>query len=100
MSENRRGIASDLSKLDAAEPGPADYAEIPELTDEWFVGAALHQAGRPVKRGRPKTAEPRQAVNLRLSRRVVSGFRSGGPGWQTRINAALEAWLIEHPEGR
>jgi uncharacterized protein (DUF4415 family) len=34
-------------------------------------------------------------VNLRLSQRVVSGFREGGPGWQTRINAVLEQWLDE-----
>jgi uncharacterized protein (DUF4415 family) len=34
-------------------------------------------------------------VNLRLSQRVLASFRSGGPGWQTRINAALEEWLDE-----
>ena len=96
MTGNRRAIGSDLSKVDAYELGPEDYAEIPELTDEWFAKAQLHVGGIPVRRGRPKAANPKQAVNLRLSPRVLSGFRAGGPGWQTRINAALEQWLDEH----
>ena len=48
MSESKRGSATDLNKVDAYELGPEDYAEIPELTDEWFAKAQPHQAGRPV----------------------------------------------------
>jgi uncharacterized protein (DUF4415 family) len=40
-------------------------------------------------------ATPSRAASLRLSRRVLTGFREGGPGWQTRVNAALEQWLDE-----
>ena len=29
-------------------------------------------------------------MKLRLSPDVLDHFRSGGPGWQTRINATLE----------
>lgn len=39
--------------------------------------------------GRPKAENPKVQVTLRLDREVVEGFRAGGPGWQTRINAAL-----------
>jgi uncharacterized protein (DUF4415 family) len=28
-------------------------------------------------------------VNIRLDPDVVAHFRAGGPGWQSRINAAL-----------
>ena len=98
MSASKPTIGSDLKKVDAHQPGPADYEEIPELTEEWFARAQLHEGGNPVKRGRPKAVSPKQAVNLRLSQRVISRFRSGGAGWQTRINAALEQWLTEHSD--
>jgi uncharacterized protein (DUF4415 family) len=39
--------------------------------------------------GRPKSANPKEVLNIRLDADVVSHFRSSGPGWQTRINAAL-----------
>ncbi|HUZ12364.1 MAG TPA: BrnA antitoxin family protein [Caulobacteraceae bacterium] len=98
MTGKGRGAKSDLAKVDSHEPGPADYAEIPELPDEWFAAARPHAAGKP--RGRPRAATPRQAVNLRLSQRVLAGFRATGPGWQTRINAALEQWLDRNPPER
>ena len=91
MSGKKDASGSDLAKVDAYELGESDYAEIPELADEWFARAAPHRGGKP--RGRPRAASPRQAVSLRLSQRVIESFRAGGPGWQTRINAALEDWL-------
>lgn len=98
MDENKRGIGSDLRRIDAYRVDVHDLAEIPELTDAWFDRATPHHGGKPVARGRPKAAEPKQAVSLRLSQRVIAGFRSAGPGWQTRINAVLEQWLAEHPD--
>lgn len=95
MSGNGRRLGSDLAKSDAYELGPDDYGEVPELSETWIAGAKLHEGGKPVKRGRPKAANPKTAVNLRLSERVLSGFRADGPGWQTRINAVLEQWLAE-----
>lgn len=41
--------------------------------------------------GRPPTENPKQAVSLRLDPDVVAHFKKGGPGWQSRINAALRA---------
>ena len=96
MSANRRGIGSDLAKLDAHELGESDYADSPELGADWFAKAQPHLNGKPA-RGRPKSAAPKRAVNLRLSRRVLDRFRADGPGWQTRINAVLEAWVERNP---
>ena len=42
-----------------------------------------------VRRGRPKSASPKEAVNLRLDADVLKYFRNTGPGWQSRINEAL-----------
>ena len=39
--------------------------------------------------GRPASTHPKLAVNVRLDPDVVAHFRDSGPGWQTRINAAL-----------
>ena len=36
----------------------------------------------------------KSAVNLRLDAKVLAHLRASGPGWQTRVNAAL-ARLIE-----
>jgi uncharacterized protein (DUF4415 family) len=99
MNGNNNGIHTNLADFDGHVLTDEDYAEIPELTNEWFAKAELHIGGKPVKRGRPKLDEPKQVVNLRLSKRVVEAFRAGGPGWQTRINAALESWIGDHPDG-
>lgn len=42
-------------------------------------------------RGRPKQAITKELVSMRLSPAVLEHFRGQGPGWQTRINAVLEA---------
>ena len=44
-------------------------------------------------RGRPRVAEPKLAISLRLSPAVVRHFRGSGPGWQARINEILEATI-------
>ena len=49
-------------------------------------------AAAPVKRGRPKAEETKLSTTIRIDRDVLSAFKKGGPGWQTRINAALRDW--------
>lgn len=41
-------------------------------------------------RGRPPKENPKAQVTLRLDADVLDHFKSGGPGWQTRINAVLK----------
>ena len=82
-------IGSDLKKVDAYVLGPKDYEDIPELTGEDFARGVWHVGGVPVKRGRPKSADAKEAVSLRLDRDVVAHFLRGGRGWQSRINALL-----------
>lgn len=43
--------------------------------------------------GRPKAEQAKTAVSLRLDADVVDYFRKTGPGWQTRINAALRRMM-------
>lgn len=39
--------------------------------------------------GRPKLAEPKEAINIRLDADVLAHFKAKGPGWQSRMNEAL-----------
>lgn len=93
MPASKRALGSDLKKVDETEPDAAAYAEIPELPDEFFEKAVLHVGGVPVRRGRPLSNAPKQQVTLRLDADVLESFKTGGPGWQGRINAVLRKAL-------
>ncbi|HTV70416.1 MAG TPA: BrnA antitoxin family protein [Rhizobiaceae bacterium] len=41
------------------------------------------------RRGRPLSANPKQAIKLRIDPDVVEHFKAEGPGWQSRMNKAL-----------
>jgi uncharacterized protein (DUF4415 family) len=65
-----------LTEEDFARARPADEV-IPEFMKEW-------------RRTRGKQKAPtKQLVSLRLDRDVLDHFKRSGPGWQSRINAAL-----------
>ena len=95
MPESKRAIYTDLAKLDAHEVRPEEYEDIPELTDEWFEKADLYHGDVLIRRGRgrPPAEKRKQLVSLRLDQDVIEEFRAGGPGWQSRINAALRSHL-------
>lgn len=40
--------------------------------------------------------EPKQAISLRVDRDVLEFFKSGGKGYQTRMNAILRAYMKSH----
>ena len=71
--------------------GPTSDPDIPETLPE---GAIIIHG--PARRGRPRqTAEGTQPVTLRVPRKVVSFFKRGGRGWQTRAVAALTRVMEE-----
>ena len=71
----------------------------PEWTAADFARAKYGQdipahirAAFPKARGRPAgsvKADAKQAVSIRLDPDVIAHFRATGPGWQSRVNAAL-----------
>ena len=101
MAGNKPITYSDLAKVDAttddqiARQIAEDPDTAPELTDEWFEKADLHYGDTLIRRGRgrPLLDAPKKLVSLRLDRDVIETFRAGGPGWQSRINAALRKHL-------
>ena len=44
----------------------------------------------------PQKRPTKISTTLRLSPEVMEAFRATGPGWQTRIDAALKDWLRKH----
>jgi uncharacterized protein (DUF4415 family) len=66
-----------------------DPDDAPRLDRAWYERAEIREGDKLVRRGRPKSAAPKEAVSLRLDFEVVAHFRAQGPGWQSRINAAL-----------
>jgi len=74
---SRRTLQSDLPKVDAHTVPRGEYDELPELTDETLSRAVVNKGGRP------KSANPRKLITLRLPADVIEKWRATGPGWQT-----------------
>ena len=55
---------------------------------------------RSARAGARNLAETKVPVTLRLDREVVEAFRAKGPGWQTRMNAALREAVAAPAERR
>ena len=66
-----------------------DPDDAPPAGRDWFEGADHYRGEKLVRRGRPKSDDPKQLVSLRLDRAVIERLREAGPGWQTRANEAL-----------
>ena len=81
---SRRTLGSDLKRVDAHVIKPEEYEELPELTDEMFARAVFKKAGRP------RSANPKQMISLRLPPDVIARWKATGPGWQTRMAKRLE----------
>jgi uncharacterized protein (DUF4415 family) len=53
---------------------------------------------KPGQRGVQKMPK-KESVTVRYSGNVLEYFRSTGPGWQARIDAALKEWVAQHGQG-
>lgn len=79
-----RTLGSDLARVDAHVIQPEEYEELPEMTDEMFARTVFKKAGRP------KSANPKQMISLRLPPEVIARWKATGPGWQTHMAERLE----------
>ncbi|MDY3330432.1 MAG: BrnA antitoxin family protein [Pelistega sp.] len=67
---------------------------IPELDDVFFKEADLYDGEKLIRRGRPKAAQTKQAISIRLDKEVLDALRALGAGWQTRVNDILREQLL------
>ena len=80
---SRRTLKSDLAKVDAHVIRPHEYKELPEFTEQALSRAILNKGGRP------RSANPRKLISIRLPVDVIERWKATGPGWQTRIAERL-----------
>ena len=76
-------LKSDLRRVDSHKVKADEYQELPELTEEMLQRAVVKKGGRP------RSAQRRQLISLRLPPEVVERWRATGPGWQTRMAQRL-----------
>ena len=83
---------------DTDESWDPDY--IPDLGEVFFERAAILHGDKIIREatgtlqrvnGRPRLANPKQLVSLRLDAVLLDKLRASGPGWQSRVNAMLRA---------
>ena len=90
---SRRTLGSELARVDRHVIKPSEYKELPELTDEMLARAVVKKGGRP------RSANPRQLISLRLPAEVVARWRATGPGWQTRMAERLVKAPVPRAKG-
>lgn len=61
------------------------------LTDKEWEAVAPH-----ARVGNTPSGMTKQAISIRLSPEVLDYFKSGGPGWQTRIDRVLREYVASH----
>jgi uncharacterized protein (DUF4415 family) len=80
-------------QVEALTPGLVPRAEA--------AAAAASDVARVVRRiarkGLPQSGH-KTAISLRLDEEVLAWFRAAGPGYQTRINAVLRAYMEAAPK--
>ncbi len=76
-------LKSDLAKVDAHTVRRHEYKELPELTEASLSRAVVNKGGRP------RSANPRKLISIRLPVDVIERWKATGPGWQTRMAARL-----------
>jgi len=79
---------TDWKRVDALTDEMIDYSDAPPWTPEMFARAVVRRGLKPVPRKRQLT--------IRVDSDVLDWYRSQGSGYQTRINALLRAYMLEH----
>jgi uncharacterized protein (DUF4415 family) len=101
MSGKRKLKRAPTSWAEARRLAHAAAAAMSDAEDAALVAAAGADPDNPPtdglafkrrrgQRGPQKSKPLKERVSLRLSPQVVEHFRAAGPGWQSRINTALE----------
>jgi len=92
-------------KKRATRRGWVDPDDAPEWTQQQFDRAEVAIDGEVIRpaqgtltrpRGRPRKADAKVHIHIRLSPQVLGHFRASGPGWQTRIDEVLRRWVERH----
>ena len=70
-----------LEEIEAIKDEDIDCSDIPELDEDFWANADL------------RLPKPKKGVYLRIDQDILDRLKAEGPGYQTRINAILRAYL-------
>jgi uncharacterized protein (DUF4415 family) len=73
--------------VDALEDRQIDFSDTRELTPEMFARAVVRRGLKPIA--------GKKQLTIRIDSDVLEWYRTQGPGYQTRINALLRAYMQE-----
>lgn len=79
---------TDLKRLDAMTDDEIDFSDNPEIPAEMFARGIVRHGLKPMPR--------KKQLTLRIDSDVVEWYQKQGPGYQTRINSLLRAYMKEH----
>jgi len=82
-----RKSRTDWKRVDTLSDRQIDFSDIPEVTPEMFARAVVRRGLKPVPR--------KEQLTIRVDSDVLEWYRRQGPGYQTRINALLRAYMQE-----
>jgi len=82
-----RKSRTDWKRVDALQDRRIDFSDTPELAPEMFARAIVRRGLKPISRKRQLT--------IRIDSDVLEWYRGQGPGYQSRINALLRAYMRE-----
>ena len=75
---------TDWNRLKNMSDKEIDISDVPELGKSFFEKAVVRM---------PKS---KKAVSIRMDTDVIDWFKSGGKGYQTKINAVLRSYAEAH----
>lgn len=89
-SDSQTNVAKLRSSVPYVWDGISDD-DRPLTREEMLAGVEQYRK----RRGRP-VGSGKESTTIRFDNDVLAAFRASGPGWQTRMNAALREWLENH----
>ena len=86
-SATLRKSRTDWKRVDTMTDKQIDFSDTPEVTPDMFARAVVRRGLKPVPR--------KEQLTIRVDSDVLEWYRRQGPGYQTRINALLRAYMQE-----
>jgi len=87
-SRTSKKSETDFKRLAAMKDEDIDLSDIPAVTPEMFARGIVRRGFKPIIR--------KKQLTLRVDGDVIEWYQKQGPGYQTRINSLLRAYMEEH----